>query len=449
MSGWKTESRIKGASEGTRAKLNFLTMLSLIISRKQKVVGSKSLFSLLLITTLTIGLVSQVNASAIAGTKCPKVGIKKTYGNASYTCIKLGKNLYWNNGVSSKPEATKPTQSSSGANKPKIVNDFLSLIMHQDKAGSVYVASVLKEISSGKIFLSDDAIKWTTSFGQNFYAQDVWQNSILGCSNSAGCVQSTYVVKQNGNTATEISFASLFHPGTFAAPLLKEADFGDDENSVIAHIKFSAIDGASDLIVRYDISTKTITPIFVTYCVARNSKICSSGASISGLKVSHKTGKIYFVLNVGELDINNLSASQFLVSLPTSAPKLTIRNSQDATSLTWEGDVQKSVLYQHKDSSTTIDDVNVSASGNYIFLITRGKNDVGTNNGFCRISLTSLEPTCRQVEPFNFISSVINVNDNSFIYEGFSGIKYFDILTSISSPVYNTSDSTWLLDLTK
>jgi hypothetical protein len=38
-------------------------------------------------------------AAVTAGTSCKKAGTKETYKGKTYTCIKLGKKLYWNNGV--------------------------------------------------------------------------------------------------------------------------------------------------------------------------------------------------------------------------------------------------------------------------------------------------------------------------------------------------------------
>ena len=60
----------------------------------------------LLITSLMMGSMPLSNAAVTPGSKCPKSGLKQTYKGKTYTCIKLGKRLYWNNGtrvVISKP----------------------------------------------------------------------------------------------------------------------------------------------------------------------------------------------------------------------------------------------------------------------------------------------------------------------------------------------------------
>ncbi len=399
---------------------------------------------------ILLSLISSIPATAASvpkpGTNCPKAGLTQTVAGKKFTCIRLGSKLYWNNGVkvASKPVAPTPTPAPSA----KAVNEYRGLLFRQDKAGTVYVTILLQEIASGKYFLGSDLNQWTTPFKRNFNEQDVFRNSILGCPSGAGCLQSTFKVEQNGTTATEISFASLSHPGNFAAPMLKEADFGKDENTVIAHIKFNSIDGASDVIVRYDLATKIMSPIFVTYCKASTSKICSSGASISGLRVAHKSGNIYFILNTGLLDVNNTDTNQFLVSLSTDAPQQIIKSASEAGNKLWDGDIKEKFIYEHTDISTTIDDVGVSTSEEYVFLATRGKGNVDINNGFCRVKLSNRERTCAQLEPFEFINSIINLDDNSFVYEA-NGIRHYDILSRKSSPVYNTSLSTWLLDLTK
>ena len=44
-------------------------------------------------------LITTSFAAQLAGTKCKKVGITKTLDGKKFTCIKLGKNLFWNNGT--------------------------------------------------------------------------------------------------------------------------------------------------------------------------------------------------------------------------------------------------------------------------------------------------------------------------------------------------------------
>jgi hypothetical protein len=69
-----------------------------------------------LVVTLTFALIFSGISSPLAiakptpGGSCAKAGIKQTSGNKTYTCIKLGKKLYWNNGVSRiKPKPVEPS----------------------------------------------------------------------------------------------------------------------------------------------------------------------------------------------------------------------------------------------------------------------------------------------------------------------------------------------------
>ena len=60
----------------------------------KKVIAFLSVFILFLFTPLI-----PVNAAAKASAKCTKVGITEVIKGKSYTCIKSGKKLVWNKGV--------------------------------------------------------------------------------------------------------------------------------------------------------------------------------------------------------------------------------------------------------------------------------------------------------------------------------------------------------------
>ena len=57
-------------------------------------------------TVLTLSLPSAHAAKVTPGSSCKSAGQKATYKGKSYTCIKLGKKLYWDNGVPSKKTST-------------------------------------------------------------------------------------------------------------------------------------------------------------------------------------------------------------------------------------------------------------------------------------------------------------------------------------------------------
>ena len=63
---------------------------------------------LVFILFLLVGT-SASNAAVTPGSKCSKAGMKQTYKGKTYTCIKLGKKLYWNNGTLVVVSTPKPT----------------------------------------------------------------------------------------------------------------------------------------------------------------------------------------------------------------------------------------------------------------------------------------------------------------------------------------------------
>ena len=63
----------------------------------------KKYFALLLAVFLLLGLpITYSNAAVKAGSSCSKVGATSTVSGKKYTCIKSGKKLVWNKGVTVK-----------------------------------------------------------------------------------------------------------------------------------------------------------------------------------------------------------------------------------------------------------------------------------------------------------------------------------------------------------
>jgi M6 family metalloprotease-like protein len=80
---------------------------------------NKRLITFLSILSLSLSLpLIPASASAKAGTKCTKVGIKSIVGNKTFTCIKSGKKLVWNKGVAIKKPNPTPTLMPSSNSKP-------------------------------------------------------------------------------------------------------------------------------------------------------------------------------------------------------------------------------------------------------------------------------------------------------------------------------------------
>jgi len=55
--------------------------------------------SIFLAASLIVSALPTANAAVTPGSKCPKAGTKQTYNGKTYTCVKLGSKLYWNNGT--------------------------------------------------------------------------------------------------------------------------------------------------------------------------------------------------------------------------------------------------------------------------------------------------------------------------------------------------------------
>jgi hypothetical protein len=70
--------------------------------------------SILLVASLVVTAMPTANAAVTPGSKCLKAGIKQTYKNKTYLCIRLGKKLYWDNGVSIR----QPSQPSPQPSQP-------------------------------------------------------------------------------------------------------------------------------------------------------------------------------------------------------------------------------------------------------------------------------------------------------------------------------------------
>ena len=79
---------------------------------------------ILLSLSLTVSVMSIASASVTPRTKCSKVGAKQTFKGKTYTCIKLGSKLYWNNGKRIVPPKTQasPSPSTKPTTTPTILN---------------------------------------------------------------------------------------------------------------------------------------------------------------------------------------------------------------------------------------------------------------------------------------------------------------------------------------
>jgi hypothetical protein len=116
---------------------------------------NKRLIAILSILSLLVLLpLIPANAATKAGAKCTKVGIKSVAGNKTFTCVRSGKKLVWNKGV------TKTTSSTS---VPPRASTFNELITKSD--GISYWAWKLvqeRKTNSGKAL-----VNFVVSIGPN------------------------------------------------------------------------------------------------------------------------------------------------------------------------------------------------------------------------------------------------------------------------------------------
>ena len=54
---------------------------------------------LLLVTSLSVGVIQSAHAAIKPGAACKKAGLMSLEGSKVYTCVKSGKKLIWNKGV--------------------------------------------------------------------------------------------------------------------------------------------------------------------------------------------------------------------------------------------------------------------------------------------------------------------------------------------------------------
>lgn len=131
----------------------------------------RSVIPIVLFLSLIVSVMPSASASVTPGTKCSKVGAKQTFKGKTYTCIKLGSKLYWNNGVSvDKTEATPPGVPATC----KILEEkSTSLISQVDKkgelSGSILYTGKLQNLSP--VNMATNVIvyfDWFDSLGQYY-----------------------------------------------------------------------------------------------------------------------------------------------------------------------------------------------------------------------------------------------------------------------------------------
>ena len=74
----------------------------------------KTVIGLLVISLLSV-VPAAYAAKVTPGTSCKKAGAQERYNGKVYSCIKLGKKLYWDNGKKISPSSANPSSQPSAA----------------------------------------------------------------------------------------------------------------------------------------------------------------------------------------------------------------------------------------------------------------------------------------------------------------------------------------------
>ena len=98
----------------------------------------KRLVGYLLVILFTLSVSAPLAHSAVTpGSKCTKAGLKQVYKGKTYTCIKLGKKLYWNNGVVVKVTSSPaPTVTVTATPSPTLKSLSIKIVVSSQ--GSIY-----------------------------------------------------------------------------------------------------------------------------------------------------------------------------------------------------------------------------------------------------------------------------------------------------------------------
>lgn len=383
-----------------------------------------------------------VNAAIKAGSICKTSGQKQTYNSKTFTCIKIGKKLYWSQGVATSPSATP---------KP-IVNNLAGMAWVKKNNGVMNLAIIMKSIKSNYAFLAD-GIDYQTAYPSNFEPQDIWDDKIIAC--SSYCLNEFYVSSLKGNDLKPISLDKIQHPDIFSYSIMKGANFGSDSRYVFALTSFQPIDGVKSVVYRIDTQTGIRTPIYTTYCYSSVSKSCAYGYTITGLKADHHSDKLLISVDSIETASNGFTSS-FLISISQKSGAVTLKSYKSMPT-------DKKLYYEYSNDSNAIWLVvnNVSDSkpavkmtnlqfldsGEYLYSKTSGDNGREMNQ-ICKLQSSNVE-LCNPIAPFTYLSDLIPLGEGLVLYTtlNFNTDQFtaglYDLNSQTISPITNYSSSVW------
>jgi len=411
----------------------------------RKITKLSIIFSIILIST---SFIPYANAKVIAGTKCSKLGSTQIYNGKKYSCIKLGNNLYWNNGIkisNNISPSPKPSQTN------QVLNTLAGLFWSQKSSGVMNLSMLMKNIASNYSFIAD-GLDFANPFPGNYKIQDIWQDKIISC--PSFCLTELYLSELKSTSVRQISLDKIQHPDIFSYSILKGANFGSDSRFVFALTSFQPIDGVNSVIYKIDTQSGNRMPIYATYCYSTSSKSCSYGYRITGLKTDHHSKQLAIVVEaLGNIEQGYTSS--FIMTIDQDSGPITLKSFKNIQS-------DKKIYYDYSaDSKAQFKIVNNVNSSRPIqrlsgiqflqgstLMYFRSNGDVGKEiNEICRVGQNGIE-NCSSILPFKFISDLQSLSEDVAIFSSFDfnnnsiGGYIYNFSTSQLTPITNFTTNT-------
>ena len=199
--------------------------------------------SILLALSLIVSALPTANAVVTPGSKCSKAGVKQNYKGKIYTCIKLGKKLYWDNGItfstqpSASPEKLVCSGSTAGTLNPANKRERCVMVDDYGDNGQGGFTKVFGFTQEGIIpewtlcrndtqywsnqtwydgkwkcgYFVDGGSKWGWHTSTSQFPSAIKQNYVVGNSTSQGSTSGT-----SGTSLSQCSVAQIRQHSTLA-----------------------------------------------------------------------------------------------------------------------------------------------------------------------------------------------------------------------------------------
>jgi hypothetical protein len=128
----------------------------------------KKVVLFLLITALLLPS-HHAGAAGVAGEKCKAAGIQKLYKKKSFTCIKLGKKLYWDNGVAIEGKSNTQKAIPANCTIQNFATRYISESGIQNADGQVMFSADITNTSNSQVATQVKVyVEWYDSVGISF-----------------------------------------------------------------------------------------------------------------------------------------------------------------------------------------------------------------------------------------------------------------------------------------